>query len=77
MGNSGDDAGHKIPYKMKTHQQNQLKLLVLVYFIVVYRTRPKKVNGILVQCPFKKENINSKKIAKRAELLLQMFLSCV
>ena len=30
MGHSGDDAVHKIPHKMKTHWQNQLKILVLV-----------------------------------------------
>ena len=28
MGHSGDDAVQKIPHKMKTHWQNQLKILV-------------------------------------------------
>ena len=28
MGNSEDDAVHKIPHKMKMHCQNQLKLVV-------------------------------------------------
>ena len=27
MGNSGDDAVHKIPHKMKMHWQNQLKIV--------------------------------------------------
>ena len=30
MGHSEDDTVHKIPHKMKTHWQNQLKILVLV-----------------------------------------------
>ena len=30
MGHSEDDAVNKIPYKMKTHWLNQLKILVLV-----------------------------------------------
>ena len=30
MGHSEDDAVHKIPNKMKTHWQNQLKISVLV-----------------------------------------------
>ena len=29
---TGDDTIHKIPHKMKTHWQNQLKISVLVYF---------------------------------------------
>ena len=30
MGHSEDDVVHKIPHKMKTHRQNQLKISVLV-----------------------------------------------
>ena len=30
MGHSEDDAVHKIPHKMKTHWQNQLKISVLI-----------------------------------------------
>ena len=29
MGHSEDDAIHKIPHKMKTHWQNQLKILCI------------------------------------------------
>ena len=32
MGHSGDDVNHKNPHKMKTHQPNQLKISVLLYF---------------------------------------------
>ena len=53
MGHSGDDAIHKGPHKIKTYWQNQLKSLVLVYFIVLYRIRHKKIDAIIVQCPFK------------------------
>ena len=54
MGHSEDDAVHKIPYKMKTLWQNQLKFLVLVWFTILYWTRYKKIDVRLVQCPFKK-----------------------
>ena len=53
MGHSEDDAVHKIPYKMKTHWHNKLKFSVLVRFTILYRTRYKKINVRLVQCPFK------------------------
>ena len=53
MGHSEDDAVHKIPHKMKTHWQNQLKILVLTKFNILYRIRYKKIDVILVQCPFK------------------------
>ena len=43
MEHSEDDAVHKIPQKMKTHWQNQLKLLVLVQFEIIYRIRCKKI----------------------------------
>ena len=43
MGNSGDDAVHKIPHKMKTHWRNQLKISVLVQFKILYRMRYKKI----------------------------------
>ena len=36
MGHSGDDAVHKIHHKMKTHWQNQLKILVLFSFKILY-----------------------------------------
>ena len=52
MGHSEDDAVHKIPYKMKTHWQNQLKISVLFGYKILYRIRYKKINVILVQCPF-------------------------
>ena len=52
MGHSEDDAVHKIPHKMKTHWQNKLKFLVLVWFTILYRTRYKKIDVRLVQCPF-------------------------
>ena len=38
---------------MKTHRQNQLKLSVLVWYSILYSTRYKKIDVILVQCPFK------------------------
>ena len=38
---------------MKKHCQNQLKSLVLVHFIVVYRIEHNNIDAILVQCPFK------------------------
>ena len=53
MGHSRDDDVHKIPHKMKTHWQNQLKSVVLVYHIVPYRIRHKKIDALLVPCPFK------------------------
>ena len=52
MGHSGDDAVHKIPHKMKTHWQNQLKISVLVLFKILCGIRYKKIDVILVQCPF-------------------------
>ena len=52
MGHSENDAVHKIPHKMKTHWQNQLKFLVWVWFTILYRTRYKKIDVRLVQCPF-------------------------
>ena len=52
MGHSGDDVNHKKPHKMKTHWPIQLKLSVLVYFKVLYRTRYKNMNVILdYTCP--------------------------
>ena len=53
MGHSENDAVHKIPHKMKTHWQNQLKISVLVSFKILYGIRYKKTDVILVQCPFK------------------------
>ena len=53
MGHSEDDAVHKIPHKMTTHWQNQLKILVLVQVKILYRIRYKNLDVILVQCPFK------------------------
>ena len=55
MGHSEDDVVHKIPHKMKTLWQNQLKFSVLVWFTILYRTRYKKIDVRLVQCPFKCE----------------------
>ena len=63
MGHSEDDAVHKIPHKLKTHWQNQLKILVLVWFKVLYGIRHKKIDVILVQCPFNKKKKKKKKIA--------------
>ena len=48
-----DDAVHKTPYKEKTHGQNQLKNLVLVYFKVIYSTVDKKKYIILIQYPLR------------------------
>ena len=56
MGHSEDDAVHKIPLKMKTHWQNQLKISVLIWFDILYRIRYKKIDVTLVQCPFKDYN---------------------
>ena len=42
--------------KIKTHWPNWLKFLVLVYFIVLFRTRYKELDVIFVQCPFKGTN---------------------
>ena len=64
MGHTEDDAVYKIPHKMKTHWQNQLKISVLVQFKIHYRKRYKKINVILVQCPFK----NSKHIIYYTEV---------
>ena len=52
MGHSEDDAVHKIPHKMNTYWQNQLKISVLVKFIILYGIRYKNIDVILVQCPF-------------------------
>ena len=52
MGDSEDDAVHKIPHKMKTHWQNKLKFSVLVGFTILNRTRYKKIDVRFVQCPF-------------------------
>ena len=51
MGHSEDDIVHKIPLKMKMHQQTQPKTLVSVQFKILYRIRYKKIDVILVQCP--------------------------
>ena len=67
MGHSEDGAVHKIPHKMKMHQQNQLKILVLVKLIIHYGIRYKKIDVKLVHCPFnvinaaQKCNINLRK----------------
>ena len=58
MGHSGGDAVHKMPHKMNTHRQNQLKFSVLVWFKILNRIRYKKIDVILVQCPFNLDNIN-------------------
>ena len=50
---SGDDAVHIIPHKMKTHWQNQLKFSASVWFKFFYKIIYKKIDVILVQCPFK------------------------
>ena len=52
MGHSEDGVVHKIPHKMKTLWQNQLKISVLVKFEVLCGIRYKKIDVILVQCPF-------------------------
>ena len=57
MGHSGDDAVHKIPRKMKTHWQNHLKISVLIWFNILYRIRYKKIDVILVQCPFNRQDL--------------------
>ena len=57
MGHSRDDAVHKIPHKMKTPWQNQLKFSVLISFKILYRIRYKKIDVILVQCPFNDNKI--------------------
>ena len=53
MGHSGDDAVHEKSNKIKTHWPNWLKFLVFVYSIVLFRTRYKELDVILVQCPSK------------------------
>ena len=59
-----DDAVHKRPCKMKMQGQNQVKSLVLVYLIVLYRIRLKKIYALLVQCnaPFLKNHVISQSI---------------
>ena len=52
MGHSEDDAVHKIPHKMKTHWQNQIKISVLVQLKILCRIRYINTDFILVQCPF-------------------------
>ena len=59
---SRDDVVHKSSHEMKMHRQNQLKYLALVYFIVLYRLEHKKVDAVLVQCPF---NVHSNLLFKR------------
>ena len=56
---SEDDAVHKIPHKIQTHWQNKLKFSVLVWFTILYRTRYKKIDVRLVQCPFNQITIMS------------------
>ena len=51
MGHSEDDAVHKIPHKMKMHRQNQLKILVLIWFDILYRIEYKKIDVILGPMP--------------------------
>ena len=41
---------------MKTHWQDQLKISVLILFIILYGIRNKTLDVILVQCPLKKQN---------------------
>ena len=53
MGHSEDDAVHKIPHKMKTHWQNQLKMSALVCFKILCRIRYKKYMLYLFNAPFK------------------------
>ena len=48
MGHSGDDAVHKIPYKMKTHWQNHLKISVLLQFKILQRIDIKRC---MLPCP--------------------------
>ena len=56
MGHSGDDAVHKIP-----HNENALAELVETFciglnkFEILYRIKYKKIDVILVQCPFKNQ----------------------
>ena len=47
MGHSGDDVNHKKSHKMKMHWPNQLKIWILVYFKVLYRTKHKNIDVIL------------------------------
>ena len=53
MGHSGEDTVYKIPHKMKTLWQKQLKISVFVWFTILYRIRYKKIDVILVQCPLR------------------------
>ena len=48
----------KRPHKKKMHWQNQLKNLAFVHFMFLYWIRHKKLDVILVPCPFK-QNIFS------------------
>ena len=50
MGHSEDDVVHKIPHKVKTHWQNQLKFRHL-FNLKFYRIRYKKVGVITCQMP--------------------------
>ena len=50
MGHAGDDVVCNRPHKIKILWQNQLKSLV--YFKVLHRIRYKRIDAILVQCPF-------------------------
>ena len=53
MEHSGVEAVHRRPNNfMKMHQQNQLNSL-FDYHKVLSRIRHKKIDDILVQCPFK------------------------
>ena len=48
MGHSGADVVHKRPQKLEMHWQNQLKILVLAYGIIFYRTNYKTTNAVFV-----------------------------
>ena len=70
MGHFEDDANHKIPHKEKTDCQNQLKTLVLVSFKILYGIRYKKIDVILVQCPF-----NTKQTRRRVKSKIEGLIS--
>ena len=56
MGHSEDDAVYKIPHKIKTHWQNQLKISELVFNLrssIELDIHVKRIDFILVQCSFK------------------------
>ena len=51
LGNSGDDAVHKIPHKMKTHWQNQLNQFSTSFYRIRYKKMSNAPSSKFFTCP--------------------------